>query len=122
MGAEVQASPSHDLERLRIDLDQPAGVVSDPDRALAEGDALRAAQAGEVADHVVGGRIELGHRTAAVALVIVASPDKASSEGDHRPEIDRTRRDPRADPARAHVDPDQAAVELGCPHRAGAHG
>jgi hypothetical protein len=42
MRAEVQALPRDHPEPGRVDLDQPAGVVGDPDRTAAEGDALRA--------------------------------------------------------------------------------
>jgi hypothetical protein len=110
-----------DSGRPRVGLEQAAAVgVGDPDRALAERDALRASEAGEVADDLIGGWIDLRHRAALVALVIVASPDEPSSNGDLGLEVDRTRRDPRADPSRASIDPDEASVELGRPYRAGA--
>jgi hypothetical protein len=73
---EVQALSGDDVERPRIDLHQPARVVGHPQRALAEGDALRTAQDQWPADHTIRPGVQLRDRRATlVPLVVVAGPD-----------------------------------------------
>src|SRR5881396_2141964 len=101
MRAEVQALPRQHPKRPGIDLHEPARVVSDPDGTVSEGDALRASEAGDGPDDLIGRWIDLRHRTALVALIIVPRPDEAGTKGHDR--------------SRARVETDHPSVELSHP-------
>jgi hypothetical protein len=121
---EVQALSSNHREGGRVDLHQPARVVGHPQRALAEGDALRTAQDQRLADHAVGRGIQLGDgRATLVALVVIAGPDQTSANGQDGTKVDGMGRDAGADLSRARVDADQAPIGAvgDHPHRASAN-
>jgi hypothetical protein len=80
VGAEVEAPARDDIERLRIDLHEPPRVVGHPDRPLAEGDALRASEAGNGARHSIRRRVDLRDRAARIPLIVIAGPDEAATE------------------------------------------
>jgi hypothetical protein len=78
---EVQALPGDNLERDWVDPHEPAGVVGDPDRSGAEGDALRTAEHEWFPDDTIRRRIDRrDRRPLLVPLVIVADPDETSAE------------------------------------------